>query len=201
MKTCSIADCERKYVAKGYCSTHYAREFYSSVGATGVTIYDTRPAVIDGDTAKIPLGIHGVSYTIVDAEFAHLDRHKWSLDHYGYAVGHVGGKHVKLHQLIIGKKEWHDIDHISRDKLDNRKSNLRHVTHRENTLNTGMFKHNTSGHKGVTWDKSRDKWAAKIQVLGKTINLGRYHDINLAIQARVEAEVKYFNKKEALCQQ
>lgn len=192
MKTCSIEGCTRPYRARGFCSTHYYREYTIGVGASSKTVYDARPAIVEGNIAKIPLGKHGANYTIVDVEFSHLDKFKWSLDHYGYAVGVFDGKHVKLHQLIVGKKDGHDIDHISRDKLDNRKSNLRHVTHKTNTRNTGLYKHNTSGHKGISWDKSRDKWSVKLQLNGRTINLGRFDDMEEAKKARAQAESKYW---------
>lgn len=51
---------------------------------------------------------------------------------------------------------------------------------------------NTSGHKGVSWDKENKKWRSYIQFKGKTIMLGSYDNIKYAIQARKEAEEKYF---------
>lgn len=53
-------------------------------------------------------------------------------------------------------------------------------------------KNNTSGHKGVWWDKSRGMWQAYIQVHGKRVHLGRYYDIKDAIRAREAAEEEYF---------
>lgn len=54
------------------------------------------------------------------------------------------------------------------------------------------FKNNTSGCKGVTWDKQNQKWKAYIYFQKKRIHLGNYKDKNKAIQARKEAEGKYF---------
>jgi len=53
-------------------------------------------------------------------------------------------------------------------------------------------KHNTSGVKGVTWDKSRNKWVAQIIFKGKNYYLGRYADKNDAIKARKSAEEKLY---------
>jgi hypothetical protein len=53
-------------------------------------------------------------------------------------------------------------------------------------------RNNTSGHKGVSWDKERSKWAAYIQVHGKSKYLGRFDTKELAIAAREDAEEKYF---------
>lgn len=54
------------------------------------------------------------------------------------------------------------------------------------------FKNNTSGYKGVTWDKHNKKWKAFIYFQNKRIHLGNFKDKNEAIQARKEAEEKYF---------
>jgi hypothetical protein len=191
-KRCSIEGCKNIYRARGFCSTHYYREYTIGIGANTRTTHSHRPAIIDGKVAKIPLGIDMKEYSLVDKQFAHLDKFKWRKDHYGYATAYVNGKQVKLHQLIIGKKEGYDIDHISRDKLDNRKSNLRHATRKVNVRNTGMYKHNTSGHKGISWETGRKKWSAKIQTDGVTYNLGRFNDIKDAIKARKEAQLKHW---------
>ena len=64
-----------------------------------------------------------------------------------------------LHQLIMGRHERMEIDHINGNGLDNRRSNLRVVTHAENILNTGMYSHNTSGFRGVI--VYRNGWRAQ----------------------------------------
>jgi hypothetical protein len=58
--------------------------------------------------------------------------------------------------------------------------------------NAKLPKNNSSGHKGVWWDKSRNMWQAYIQVHGKKISLGRHYDIKDAIRAREAAEEEYF---------
>ena len=91
----------------------------------------------------------------------------------------------------LGLDGW---DHINHDKtLDNRKSNLRPATKSEQSQNTGMFKNNTSGIKGVGWDKLHQKWRAYIGINHKTIYLGLFADKNDAIKTRLEAELKYFS--------
>ena len=52
-------------------------------------------------------------------------------------------------------------------------------------------KNNTSGVKGVFWDKSREKWSASITFQGKKISLGRFDIIEDAAKARKAAEEKY----------
>ncbi|MBC1419896.1 AP2 domain-containing protein [Listeria fleischmannii] len=55
-----------------------------------------------------------------------------------------------------------------------------------------LLKNNTSGRKGVTFDKSRQKWLAQIEFQGKHHFLGRYSQFEDAVKAREEAEEKYF---------
>ena len=69
------------------------------------------------------------------------------------------------------------------NRLDCRKSNLRDCTHSENLMNRDKNVNNTSGHKGISWDKSRNKWMAGIKVNYKRISLGRFDDIQDAIKA------------------
>lgn len=59
-------------------------------------------------------------------------------------------------------------------------------------LDSAINRNNTSGYKGVSWDKGRSRWLARIKFQKKNIHLGRYKDINDAIKARQEAEEKYF---------
>ncbi|MBC3889431.1 AP2 domain-containing protein [Acetobacterium paludosum] len=59
-------------------------------------------------------------------------------------------------------------------------------------LKIPLLSTNTSGIKGVTWDKSRKKWVAQINFMRKHIFLGRFGEIEDAAKARKEAEEKYF---------
>lgn len=70
---------------------------------------------------------------------------------------------------------------------------------------TTLNSNNTSGFRGVSYDKSRNKWRAYIKLQYKTINLGRFNTFEKAVQARLEAEEKYYkpiiekhNKKEVV---
>jgi hypothetical protein len=87
------------------------------------------------------------------------------------------------------------IDHINRDKSDNRIENLRIVTPKENAKNrdySNGWSNNTSGKTGVHWNSLSKKWWARIKVDNKRINLGLYDNIEDAILARQEAEKIYF---------
>lgn len=59
-------------------------------------------------------------------------------------------------------------------------------------LTRKVNKNNTSGVKGVSWDKNKKKWIASLAIKGKTIYLGRYDRLEDAAKARKAGEEKYF---------
>lgn len=113
---------------------------------------------------------------------------------HGYLSACLAGRHVLLHRLawFYVHGEWpENIDHVDRDRLNNRLANLRECSLQENNWNLPQMATNRSGVKGVTWDKSKRKWFASIRVNGKTKSLGRYHDINEAARAYADAVKQY----------
>lgn len=101
------------------------------------------------------------------------------------------GSLIELHRWIMGFPDGY-IDHINNNNLDNRKENLRIVTNSQNLLNAKVRIDNKSGHKGVYFDKKRNKWVAEIKVNYKKISLGRFNLLDDAIKVRKQAEKKYF---------
>jgi hypothetical protein len=101
-------------------------------------------------------------------------------------------KHIKLHRVVMDAPASLEVDHINGDKLDNRKSNLRLCTHAENGRNLKVKTTNKTGVAGVSWDKARNKWAARIKLNYKGIYLGRFDRFDDAVKARKSAENKYF---------
>jgi hypothetical protein len=85
-----------------------------------------------------------------------------------------------------------DIDHINHNTLDNRRSNLRTITHAENLQNqTGAHSNNkSSGIRGVYWCIHRNKWRAQIKLKGKQYNLGYFEDKYKAGLVAKEARLK-----------
>lgn len=87
--------------------------------------------------------------------------------------------------------EGYEIDHLDHDPSNNRLNNFRLVLGKENAKNRPKNKNNTSGYTGISWGKGRGKWSVTIMVNYKTIHLGRFDNLEDAIKARQEAEIKY----------
>lgn len=106
-------------------------------------------------------------------------------------------KKITFHRLVMGFPEGKMVDHIAHEifnKYDNRKCNLRICTMKENARNAKLSKTNTSGTKGVYFNKRLNKWCAGIGFKQKTIHLGVFENKEDAIKARKAAEEKYFGE-------
>lgn len=138
--------------------------------------------------------------TLIDKEDIELVKHdRWCVSSDGYAISASGKYHKKrLHRVIMGEINTSNvIDHINRNRMDNRKNNLRVVTNQENSFNQTIRKNNTSGIIGVSWWSRDNNWMAQIKHNYKRHFLGYYEDINDAIRARLQAEIKYFGAEYA----
>ena len=136
------------------------------------------------DTARIPLRAQNGSiraYALVDAvDSDWLNQWRWSFQG-GYAYRTVrldGGKRrspIYMHRAILGLSagDGFECDHKNRDRLDNRRENLRKVPKGVNIQNQ-MGRVRTSAHRGVAWDKQRCKWESYLSVRGKKVKLGRF---------------------------
>lgn len=93
-----------------------------------------------------------------------------------------------MHILVMNSDGEHRVDHINHKTYDNRKSNLRIIEHYQNITYSKTYRNNTSGRKGVYWDKNRNKWMSTITYNKKTIHLGRFEKFEDAKEARIKAE-------------
>ena len=98
---------------------------------------------------------------------------------------------------VYGNWPEDQIDHINRNRSDNRISNLRGVTNKQNLQNASKYSHNTSGHTGVCWHKQCSKWVAQIAHNRKHLSLGCFATIEEAIAARKAGELKYWGHHRA----
>lgn len=125
----------------------------------------------------------GLEAIVDDEDFESLSQYKWRFDG-RYATRLGDSKKVYMHRAIAGNDSTLDTDHINRDKLDNRKSNLRICTRTVNNFNQPIRADNTSGYKGISWRKDSKKWRARVVQNGKEIRLGLFKDLREAIIAR-----------------
>lgn len=84
--------------------------------------------------------LRGEFAIIADSDFQQVQQHRWYLNN-GYPVARIAKRLICLHVFLLGRApDGHHIDHINRNKLDNRRSNLRIVTAAENLRNRRSYK-------------------------------------------------------------
>ena len=101
----------------------------------------------------------------------------------GYVKIRVLGVLYQAHRLAwlyVHGTLPHRIDHRDGDGTNNRHGNLRECTQAQNMANTKKHKRNTSGYKGVSWNKDAKKWTAKISINWKMKHLGYFETAELA---------------------
>ena len=97
---------------------------------------------------------------------------------------------VALHRFILQPPDGMVVDHIDGDGLNNRRSNLRVATRRQNNCNRGAASNNKSGFKGVFFKASQNKWAAQVKLAGKPLHLGYFLTKDEARAAYSEAAAR-----------
>lgn len=138
-------------------------------------------------------GKRDVEVLIDDEDWPLVSQYQWwAVNQHGTI--YIINRALKLHRVIMDAPNGYSVDHINGNTLDNRKGNLRICLNKDNVKNSKRPHNNTSGVKGVCWDKNRSKWMAKIKVDQRTINLGRYNDIEEANKAYFNAGRKYFGE-------
>lgn len=133
-----------------------------------------------GPYCKIPL-TRGRFAKVDPEDFIWLSQFRWYCNnrpHTSYAISNAGEgkerKKILMHREIMMTPRELVCDHINRNGLDNRKSNLRNCTARENHLNVGARKGATSKYKGVYFNRRMKKWAACIKSGDRKIHLGYF---------------------------
>ena len=112
----------------------------------------------------------------------------------GYVQLQLDGKKYLAHRLawLYTHGQWPqlEIDHIDRNRANNRIANLRDVSSTTNNFNTCTPRNNTSGVKGVRWFAPARRWQARIGLNGREICLGYFRHFEDAAAARRTAEQK-----------
>lgn len=116
---------------------------------------------------------------IDDDDYPLVAPHSWYLNRDGYArttIGGRGGLRITMHRLILGfsRGDGNQTDHVNRDRLDNRRENLRPATHALNHQNKPANRGSSSQFRGVS--REGGKWRAVVRLNGKNHHLGFYED-------------------------
>jgi hypothetical protein len=121
---------------------------------------------------------HGEVTVIDDDDYPLVAAYRWRLNCDGYAVTHrmVGSRveTVFMHRIINGTPEGKITDHIDRDKLNNRRKNLRTADHSMNSLNSKPHSRNRSGFRGVS--RVGNRWRAVLTLNGRQEHLGYFDE-------------------------
>lgn len=112
-----------------------------------------------------------------------------------WRIGTIGPKgwNVVLPRVILGLAD-HDrsvVDHINRNTLDNRKCNLRAVTHGENMHNRPPSRRNKTGDKNVQFNKATGKYAVRLHVNKRYMGFGSYATLEEAIEVAKQARREF----------
>jgi hypothetical protein len=149
-------------------------------------------------TEKVVSKEYGNLVYWIDAEDENrVGLHHWFINNEKRILTSIDGKLVSLPQFLLNYSGKLYIDHINNDVLDNRKSNLRQATPKQNSQNrlkskTYALRPTTSQYKGVTFDWISLKWRCQIGIDYKVINLGRYNsEIEAAIKYNLEASKNF----------
>lgn len=149
----------------------YMREITANIGRDSKKVWS--PIKDTENTYLIPLSSN--KFAIIDQEdYSRVKDYSWFFMNTGYAGSHFGSKCLLMHRVIIQAPSKTYVDHISMDRLDNRKCNLRIVSFSDNVVNSQIRKCNSSGFKGVTYDKQTGRWRATCIRKGVTFRLRRY---------------------------
>ncbi len=139
---------------------------------------------IKGFTAK------GVEFLIDKADFEKVSKYSWCVSCTNRLVANVSGKVVYMHRYILDSPDG-IVDHINGNNKDNRRSNLRITTCKGNARNN--ISKNKFGVNGIRTTKN-GKYNARITVNYKMIHIGNFDTLEEAVEARINAEKKYFGE-------
>jgi hypothetical protein len=195
---CKVRDCDKNSHTKGYCIKHYSQQLkYKHILIR--TKYDKNKIIQHKDYAEIVL--YNMSQTEVGktkidlADVCACHIYKWRLvkrpNGSVKAQTNINKKGIPLHQFLLKTK---GIDHINGDSLDNRRNNLRVCTNQQNSFNQKTKVTNTSGYKGVSFQKKNNTYRAYIVKNNKQIHLGSFIKKEDAYKIRQKAEITMFGE-------
>lgn len=180
---CSVEGCDNPVFCKGYCAKHYAQIKHHGVITT--TIFDKNEIVEHEDYAEIIVrnkqgDIKGKAIIDLD-DVDKCKRFKWGMYANRYFYGNINKTlRIRLHRYVMNVPAYDGniiVDHIDRDRSNNRKNNLRVVNHTENNRNKDN--HNTDkdiiyDYKYIYLDKRRNLYYGRFEYKGKKYHTNGY---------------------------
>lgn len=134
---------------------------------------------------------HKIPFQVDEEDYEVVSNYVWCVRQGYVSRNNRDGKTTHLHTFLLGKAPeglvW---DHENRDKLDNRRDNLRAVTESVNVQNTGLRSTNLSGTKGISL-RPNGWWQVRITVNKERLVLGCFPDLEEAVAVRQKAEQQY----------
>lgn len=149
------------------------------------------------------ISTNGKTILVDDENFEELSRYKWWANHkQAYRSARIGGRKttMRMHRLIIGAEPGQVVDHINRNPLDNRKSNLRIGTRSLNTVNSKkpisnrLGKKPSSKYKGVSLVKEYGYWRATVTKDNVGHYLGKFNTEVEAAKAYDQKAREFFGE-------
>lgn len=193
--------CGREITTKN--STHYCKKHFWQLQKYGKfldsnprTKYDPnefrfKENYVEFDT-YLSTGDIQVTYKIDTEDYPKVAKHKWFTNKSGYAMTRIKTKIVFLHRLLLNPFPGQQVDHISLDITDNRKSNLRLCNNSLNQANRHPY--NSLNVKGVQYHKALNKYSAYFRIEGKQYHSSCYDTIEEAAFARFIIEQSFCNE-------
>ena len=178
------------HVARGskrsYCS-HHCRSLIGPLDPVSVQEDGTALITLRNRDWQI------VGHAVIDGADADLVGDlRWFLGNTGYAEKRVNRRVVSIHRMILGLTydDGLEGDHINRDRLDNRRANLRIVTKGQNSQNKGSQPGSTSAYRGVSWSKRSCAWIVQVMTGRKNHRFGPFSDEHEAGRVAKEARAR-----------
>lgn len=112
-------------------------------------------------------GTKGEEILVSKEDYPLLSRHNWNVNSQGYVRASIGNVDTFMHKLIQPVRPSYVIDHINRNKLDNRRTNLRAINRLQNDFNQGKPNNNTTGYIGVGYREDRGFYYSFISINNK----------------------------------
>lgn len=152
-------------------------------------------------TVEIPLrpASKALVALVDDADAPVVSGYQWAVHSAGYAYTQIPRARAKatgvprtllMHRLILGAVRGQKVDHEDGDNLNNRRTNIRICTTRQNNQNRIPSGNGASPYKGVY--QSGGVWRTKIHIEGKQVHLGSYAEATMAAEAYDAAARYYF---------